>query len=423
MNKQSIDVDLIRAVAEAADIGTPPRKFVTLLEFVHGLCLDAYHEGRTAEPEIKLAAVGISYAIGDGSPEILSSGPAAPSLSASKAAAAEPDPQPVPPERKGQAWSKDEIQRALDMDKQGMTARKIAAELGRPVEATRMKLKRMGPAARGRYGDAPPPRGAAVERKDAWTAEEEQKLIDMKVAGKSTAEMAKALGRGKSAISMRIRLMRGRPFGPKLPKESWTDAEDRQLIDGHDAGLPYSELATEMGRSVRSLQNRYSRLKKAGTTAVPPAPPAANPPAPAEPAKQVAPKEVCEAADEARETAIAPRAVESEPVGSSQDCRVLDLGDCSALSARQRRILHHLNLLSDDFAPIDDLDIVEGLTSGRKAEALADEMGCAAREVVNRWKQLLTAEVVNFKGQIMLDGQADLVAAVRHLAKRAASNG
>ena len=32
MNRQSIDVELIRAVAEVADIGTPPRKFVKLLE-------------------------------------------------------------------------------------------------------------------------------------------------------------------------------------------------------------------------------------------------------------------------------------------------------------------------------------------------------------------------------------------------------
>ncbi|MBO9457315.1 hypothetical protein J7376_19740 [Paracoccus sp. R12_1] len=45
MNEQSIDLELIRAVAEAADIGTPPRKFVKLLEFVHGLCIDAYQSG------------------------------------------------------------------------------------------------------------------------------------------------------------------------------------------------------------------------------------------------------------------------------------------------------------------------------------------------------------------------------------------
>lgn len=422
MNKQSIDVDLIRAVAEAADIGTPPRKFVKLLEFVHGRCLAAYHEGRTADPEFKLATVGSIDNVEDADLGIELIDPVGPKHSVAEAPATEPDAQPVPPDRKGHAWSKDEVQRALDMDKQGMTARKIAAELGRPIEATRMKLKRMGPAARGRYGDAPPPRGAAVQRKDAWTTEEEQKLIDMKVAGKSIREMAKVLGRGDTAVSMRIRLMRGRPFGPKLPKESWTDAEDRQLMDGRAAERPYSDIATEMGRSVRSLQNRYRRLTKSELPAAAP-PPEVSPLAPAEPAEQAAPKEVCEAAEEARETAFKPQVSEPEPVGSSQDFRVLDLGDCSALSARQRRILHHLNLLSDDFAPIDDQDIVEGLTSGRKAEALADEMGCAAREVVNRWKRLLTDEVVNFKGQITLDGQADLVVAVRHLAKRAASNG
>ncbi len=52
MNEQSIDLELIRAVAEAADIGTPPRKFVKLLEFVHGLCIDAYQSGRAEEADL-----------------------------------------------------------------------------------------------------------------------------------------------------------------------------------------------------------------------------------------------------------------------------------------------------------------------------------------------------------------------------------
>ncbi|MBO9457341.1 MULTISPECIES: hypothetical protein [unclassified Paracoccus (in: a-proteobacteria)] len=52
MNRQSIDVELIRAVAEVADIGTPPRKFVKLLEFVHGLALEAYQSGRAENADL-----------------------------------------------------------------------------------------------------------------------------------------------------------------------------------------------------------------------------------------------------------------------------------------------------------------------------------------------------------------------------------
>lgn len=52
MNKQSIDVELIRAVAEVSDIGTPPRKFVKLLEFVHGLVLEAYQSGRAENADV-----------------------------------------------------------------------------------------------------------------------------------------------------------------------------------------------------------------------------------------------------------------------------------------------------------------------------------------------------------------------------------
>lgn len=80
-------------------------------------------------------------------------------------------------------------------------------------------------------------------------------------------------------------------------------------------------------------------------------------------------------------------------------------------------LVMHLSNLNDDFAPVDDLDIVEGLMAGKKPTAIADELGCKPHDVTARWKAMLIDEVVNHQGNPTLDGQQDILVAARHLVK------
>lgn len=197
--------------------------------------------------------------------------------------------------------------------------------------------------------------------------------------------------------------------------QTWTEDLDRQLIEGRAKGVPFLQLADTMGRTVRALQNRHTRLKASGAVALV-KPATEQKPAPAEPSS---PAITAPVADQAAPPIAVASSPDRKPVPGN---RVADLGDLAALTARQRRLVLHLDALSDDFAPIDDADIAEGLTSRRKSEAIADEMGCAPRDVVKRWKSMLTDDVVNRFGQVTIDGQADLLLAVRHLSAMAAAN-
>lgn len=331
------------------------------------------------------------------------------------------------PDRTGAAWTDAEDQRALALAAEGKTPRQIAAAIGRPFEGTRNRLKALKPVAPGRYAGKPAPKGAAAQRKDAWTPELDQQLADLKNAGRSIAEIAAEMGRGEAAISMRLRQLRAADDAPKLPfTKVWNDALDQQLIEGRMDGRTYDALAAEMGMKPRALENRITRLKAAGK--FPPKPTrakkaAARPAAPANPAPDPEPlpnpvpqSTPAPSPAPSQEPEAKPQVAEQPAVTEAKhNLRAADPGDLKHLTIRQRALVHHLNALSDDFTLIDDLDIIEDMARGAKPAAIADSMGCQPRDIENRFKRFLVPEISNWKGYITIDGQEDLMIALRHL--------
>ena len=97
-----------------------------------------------AEPQTKadtpkgaaVAPVEIDDVPGLASPLIKADRPTAP------AAASDPEPAPIP-SRAGEPWTDEEDARAIEMKRDGMSARKIAEALGRPVQGTCFRLSKV----------------------------------------------------------------------------------------------------------------------------------------------------------------------------------------------------------------------------------------------------------------------------------------
>lgn len=86
----------------------------------------------------------------------------------------------------------------------------------------------------------------------------------------------------------------------------------------------------------------------------------------------------------------------------------------AGLTLPERRIVKHLERLPDTFAPQDDLCLVEMLTSGNKIDLVAEFLGVARGDALDRWKSMLTDDVVGADGRPSLDGQKRLLAALRY---------
>lgn len=86
----------------------------------------------------------------------------------------------------------------------------------------------------------------------------------------------------------------------------------------------------------------------------------------------------------------------------------------AGLTLPERRIVKHLERLPDTFAPQDDLCLVEMLTSGNKIDLVAEFLGVARADALDRWKSMLTDDVVGADCRPSLDGQKRLLAALRY---------
>lgn len=90
------------------------------------------------------------------------------------------------------------------------------------------------------------------------------------------------------------------------------------------------------------------------------------------------------------------------------------------LTVRQHDLLQHMRCLSrEDFTPEDDLFLVEELAKGTPGNIIADQLGCDLKLAARRFRALQTDDIVNAKGILTIDGQADLLVAVRHRARHA----
>lgn len=86
----------------------------------------------------------------------------------------------------------------------------------------------------------------------------------------------------------------------------------------------------------------------------------------------------------------------------------------AGLTSQERSIVLHLERLPDTFSPVDDLNIVQCLTSSVKAPAIALEMDITAEEVVARWKAMWCSAVLESSRTPTIEGQKRLLAALRY---------
>lgn len=84
------------------------------------------------------------------------------------------------------------------------------------------------------------------------------------------------------------------------------------------------------------------------------------------------------------------------------------------LSLPERRIVQHLEKLPDAFTPAEDLTIAELLTSGNRIEAVALQLEVSADQALARWKGFLCSDVLGPNGKPSIDGQQQLLNALRY---------
>lgn len=197
-----------------------------------------------------------------------------------------------------------------------------------------------------------------------------------------------------------VLVARGAPPAAPKPKwrngEAWEPDEDRRMQELLAGGMPMSEVAALLGRTTAAAYVRNRVLLARAANAAPPASPPAPPPAGG-----------FRSIGEVAQTVVERVAGSQPELSRSQFLLAAWIEDQPRPS---------------DWTAQQDLELVEGVTLGRKLVDLADRGPWTVTQLRERW-QTLTRELRDPRvpGGITLAVQADLLAAVRHLAGAAAA--
>lgn len=337
----------------------------------------------------------------------------APAVAPAPAVQAAPVPiaKPAMPERRGEDWTQEEKDTARTLLSSGGGIADVAFALKRPIEATRTAVKRF------KLRD---PNASPAGRYGGWTDAQVDKVRELRRAGASLSDMAEAVGRTPDACRMQIKRLRDKGEDLEPATAPYTPAEDARLLRERDKGTPYAALGRQMGRSGSSLENRHALLRaKAAEAAamsalhyVAPAPKASagaikDPQVDAvdyvRPAAKPAPKPAARPIT----TAAAPPGVALFRAAAQRD----------QLPTRQVDILEHALAAGPGFDAATDLRICEGLIARTAPADLAAELGTTAAALLARFKVLRAAPgLADARGIISIDGQADLLRALRWMA-------
>lgn len=96
---------------------------------------------------------------------------------------------------------------------------------------------------------------APVQKYARWTKREEDKLREMSAQGMSAKEMSRALRRGVIVVENKLKVLGLRTDR----KRFFTDAERDTIIFKRAMGVPFKEIAIDMGRSESSVAGAYYR--------------------------------------------------------------------------------------------------------------------------------------------------------------------
>ncbi|WP_411838591.1 hypothetical protein [Paracoccus sp. ME4] len=231
------------------------------------------------------------------------------------------------------------------------------------------------------------PTSPAKRRGEVWTIKELEKARGLINGGMSQIEAAQALGRPVPAARFAFRRYGVLGDGPITPPRAEADYRAPKAT-------------------------KAAPVRPATEPAPQPAAPKATAPAPVS-----APIEPARPAEASQEAIV--------PVGAlSKKARamaVLKAALAEKLPGRQIRILDHLlKLPRETFSAADDLFLAEGIISRRALPEIADQLGCEAPEVTARWKAMMFPDLTDRHGHILLDGQTELLRALRWMDQREA---
>lgn len=242
-----------------------------------------------------------------------------------------------------------------------------------------------------------------------WALEELAQARELLAGGKGPSEVARILGRPVAATQIAIKRYGVRGTGPikvpGRPKGRFKKAEPANLIPPVPA---QGAKAVPDAKPTRPVTSRETS-SASSTGQSQPLPVASNAQTPA--------------ASTLPKRGIASDAAVKDPDAKQARIRAtLQAAVAENQPGRQVRVLSHLlTLPSDVFGAADDLFLAEGLASRRAVAEIADQLGCEPAAVTARWKAMLFADITDRHGLLLLDGQADLLRALRWLAEQEAA--
>ena len=157
--------------------------------------------------------------------------------------------------KRGKAWTAEEEERLIALREKGLSYEQITKYLpGRTLETVRKRYPRL-------TRDPSAPEG---DRRDLWTTEEGELLVDLRNAGTSWDEVAKFFPkRNLQALKKMYYSLTRHPSAQEgVRRDAWTTEEAERLLSLREKGMSWSKM-TELfpGRTPTALQAQYSRLK------------------------------------------------------------------------------------------------------------------------------------------------------------------
>lgn len=94
---------------------------------------------------------------------------------------------------------------------------------------------------------------------EPWLPEEVEELKAMAADGVSKTDMSVQLQRTPNSIQMKLKSLGLYVPTPMPPR--WTDEDDDKVTELYMQGMPFEDMASELGRSVRAIIARLIHLR------------------------------------------------------------------------------------------------------------------------------------------------------------------
>jgi hypothetical protein len=104
-----------------------------------------------------------------------------------------------------------------------------------------------------------------------WTPEEDKRLLELEVAGKSSFLVAAELRRTVGSVRGRLAMLKARErfasnpeaTPSKMPlRKRWTLDDDKRLMELRAKGVSFNGIATALGRTEAAVEQRAHTLKR-----------------------------------------------------------------------------------------------------------------------------------------------------------------